>query len=412
VAHVKAKKGEEASLTGETIIMRLSIQVFTATLLIFGLHTETQARGFGAVRGGTAVGARGGVARGQARGGVATGPIGGVQARGSRGGTYVTPRGTTIQHGRAGGVSRGPAGGVRAGGAQGTRVTTPGGRTYTRGSAGSAAVGPLGGVHTRGASGTAVRGPFGSAAAGQRGGVAVGPRGGVAGSRTVAAGHRTRYYSPTALRTQATYVRSSFRSPVFTPTWYRSHTVAWRARRWVGSSVWLAPAWPALSVYCGITAPPIVYDYGSTVVIENNNVYVNGTQVASAEQYANQAIQFADRGRQANPADTEEWQSLGVFGMIQGEEQTAQHIFQLAVNKAGVVHGNYYNAVADNTLPVYGSVDRTSQRVAWSIGDKKDIVFEAGLDNLTQPQTPVLIHYGKERTEQMVLVRLEEPREG
>jgi hypothetical protein len=101
----------------------------------------------------------------------------------------------------------------------------------------------------------------------------------------------------------------------------------------------------------------------------------------------------------------------GVFGLVQGEK-TAQHIFQLAVNQTGVVRGNYYDAVADNTLPVYGSVDRKTQRVAWSIGDKKTIVFETGLNNLTQQQTTLLAHYGKERTEEMALVRLEQPAQG
>ena len=68
----------------------------------------------------------------------------------------------------------------------------------------------------------------------------------------------------------------------------------------------------------------------------------------------------------------------------------------VGVNKAGVLRGNYLDAVADNILPVYGSVDKKTQRVAWSIGQKKDIVFEAGLNNLTQEQT-------------ILLVRLEEP---
>lgn len=61
---------------------------------------------------------------------------------------------------------------------------------------------------------------------------------------------------------------------------------------------------------------------------------------------------------------------------------------------------------------VYGSVEPKTQRVAWSIGEKKDIVFEAGLSNLTQDQTTILAHYGKERTRQMTLVRLEEPQAG
>src|SRR5262249_39217286 len=132
---------------------------------------------------------------------------------------------------------------------------------------------------------------------------------------------------------------------------------------------------------------------------------------ATADQYAQQATTFADRGRDARPEKEDEWQPLGVFGLIQGDEKVAQNIFQLAVNKAGIIRGNYYNAVADESKPVYGSVDRKSPRAAWSIGDKKNVVFEAGLNNLTKEQTTALVHYGKERTEQMVLVRLEEPKD-
>ena len=91
--------------------------------------------------------------------------------------------------------------------------------------------------------------------------------------------------------------------------------------------------------------------------------------------------------------------------------KVAQRIVQLAVNKDGVVRGNYFDAVADSTLPVYGSVDRKTQRIAWSVGEKRDIVFETGLANLTKDESTVLIHYGKERTDQMMLARLEEPRD-
>jgi hypothetical protein len=256
----------------------------------------------------------------------------------------------------------------------------------------------------------AVRRPDRAEAWRSEAGVAVGPYGGVAGgARGGVAAHATRYVSPAGLRTQAAYVRGGSYGAIFTPGWYRGRSGAWVAARWTAASVWVVPAWSTVSVYCGITAPPIVYDYGASLVIENNYVYVNGEQTATAEQYANQAIDFVDRGRQARPADDDAWQPLGVFGMIQGDEKIAQHIFQLAVNKDGIVRGNYYNAVADDTKPVYGSVDQKTQRVAWSIGEKKEIVFETGLNNLTQEQTTLLIHYGKERTDQMVLVRLEQP---
>src|SRR5262249_21303921 len=98
--------------------------------------------------------------------------------------------------------------------------------------------------------------------------------------------------------------------------------------------------------------------------------------------------------------------------LVREDEKVAQRIFQLAVNQAGVIRGNYYDAVADNTLPVYGSVDPKSQRAAWSVGDKKTVVFETGLNNLTQDQTTVLVHFGTDRTDELLLVRLEEPTDG
>ena len=78
----------------------------------------------------------------------------------------------------------------------------------------------------------------------------------------------------------------------------------------------------------------------------------------------------------------------------------------------GVVRGNYYNALTDSTQPVFGSLDKKSQRVAWSVGEKKDKVFEAGLYNLTLEQTTVLVHTGKDRTDQYRLFRIEQPQEG
>ena len=316
---------------------------------------------------------------------------------------------------------------MSAGGASGTRITGPGGNTYAHTNTAGARVGPAGGVRIGGSSATGVGTPFGGAAVGSRGGVAVGPGGGVriggaaggvaygpygaagAGVRYGGVGHRTTYYSPTFVRNTAVGVRAT-RYSCFTPTWYRAHANCWVAPRWVaGYSFWRPPVWGTVAPFIGITAQPIVYDYGSTVVVENNNVYVNGDPIATADNYAAQAAQFVDLGRDATPADTDEWQPLGVFGLVQENETTAQRIFQLAVNKAGIIRGNYYDAVADNTLPVYGSVDRKTQRVAWSIGNKKDIVFETGLGNFTQGDSTVLVHYGKDNTQQMILVRLEEP---
>jgi len=54
-------------------------------------------------------------------------------------------------------------------------------------------------------------------------------------------------------------------------------------------------AWAPVAAFCGIAAAPILYDYGSSVFVDNNNVYLNSAPVATSEQYAIQAEQFADR---------------------------------------------------------------------------------------------------------------------
>ena len=95
--------------------------------------------------------------------------------------------------------------------------------------------------------------------------------------------------------------------------------------------------------------------------------------------------------------------------MVQGEEKTSNHIFQLAVNKQNVVRGNYYDAVTDSTALVFGSVDPKTQRAAWTVGDRKTPVFEAGIANLTKDETTMLVHYGKDRSQQFTLIRIEDP---
>jgi hypothetical protein len=174
-------------------------------------------------------------------------------------------------------------------------------------------------------------------------------------------------------------------------------------------AAWNVATWPVLSSYCGLAATPAYYDYGNTVVYQGDNVYINGQDVATAVQYTQQVTTIATQGAQAAPSQSDQWQSLGVFALVQGEDKTSNNLFQLAVNQTGVLRGNYYDALMDNTSPVYGSVDKQSQRAAWYIGDKKTTVFETGIYNLTKDQTPLLVHFGQDRTQQWLLVRMQQP---
>jgi len=83
----------------------------------------------------------------------------------------------------------------------------------------------------------------------------------------------------------------------------------------------------------------------------------------------------------------------------------------LAIDKAGLLRGTYYDAVSDTTQNITGKVEKKSQRAAWTIGDKKTPVYEAGLANLTQQQTTILVHRDAGKVEQMLLVRVEDPKQ-
>jgi len=152
----------------------------------------------------------------------------------------------------------------------------------------------------------------------------------------------------------------------------------------------------------------VYYDYGSSVIYQDDTVYVNGDSVATQEDYATQATQIAAAGVTATPDMPT---PLGVFGMIQGEEKTATQFVQLAVDKAGIISGEYYNGTTDETEKLAGSVDQKSQRAAWTVADRNTIVYEAGIANLTKDESTMLIHYGKDKTQQWILVRIPEPQE-
>ena len=50
--------------------------------------------------------------------------------------------------------------------------------------------------------------------------------------------------------------------------------------------------------------------------------------------------------------------SLGVFAMTDDDHTKPNLILQLAVNKDGIIRGNYTATVTDHTKPVQGSVTR------------------------------------------------------
>lgn len=353
------------------------------------------------------------------------GPNGGSWQAGSGGGSHTTQGGATVEW-KGAGYGGTTAGGVTGGrGVGGVKVTTAGGQEFNKVGRAGAATGPGGNTVGRGGSISGTSGPYGSGAsvsrsgfasgpngmAAYRGGVAVGPNGAVAGRTGVAATpHGTYYRSAAAVRGQGAYVRAGCAGyGCFSRAWYQQYPATWMPGRWAAATVWTAATWSALASTGGYPVEPTSYDYGSTVVYQDNSVYVDGENVGTAEEYSEQASAIAETGATAQASPEDEWLPLGVFAMVQGDEKSSNNIFQLATNKAGVIRGNYYNAVTDTTEPVVGAVDKETQRAAWTVGATKKPVYEAGLVNLTKAESTMMIHYSNDRSQQAALFRMEQP---
>jgi hypothetical protein len=161
---------------------------------------------------------------------------------------------------------------------------------------------------------------------------------------------------------------------------------------------------------------PIYYGYGTggNVYYEDNTVYIDGEQYCTATQYYDQAEVIASSVPQYTEQQSEEmeWLPLGVWALTSEDgESDSNRVLQLAVNKEGVIAGTYYNETTETTVDIEGSVDQETQRAAWRPVDDKnrDIVMETGIYNLTDDVTKALLHYGSEKTQEVGMVRLEEP---
>lgn len=314
-------------------------------------------------------------------------------------------------------VNRGSVEGPRGGYAAGATVTGPRGNTVGRG----AAVGPHGGAvagrgfegadgaagvqgaavgpRGRAAAGGAVRGPDGGVAA--RGAV-VGPRGAAAGFVRV---------SPSGRYTCAAAVRGNFNHwGIYGPGWYTGHPGAWFAAGWAAGAAWRAATWNSVGAWMDYyPVQPVYYDYGTNVTYQDGDVYVNNQDVGTPDQYYQQAEDLATAGAQADAPPDGDWLPLGVFALTKPDHTSSDVTIQLAVNKQGVIRGNYTDTETNATQVIQGSVDKKTQRVAFTVGNNSENVVDTGLYNLTKDEAPCLLHLGKDKTEQWLLVRLKQP---
>ncbi|KAA5539068.1 hypothetical protein FYK55_25355 [Roseiconus nitratireducens] len=213
----------------------------------------------------------------------------------------------------------------------------------------------------------------------------------------------------------------------FGPSWWNRHYHAcggwhygYAFNRYPWSYWWTVPTFATFTNWFSWSAPsavwtqPVYYDYGQggNVVYQDNSVYIDGQQVATADEFAQSAAALAtvDPPEDEQTAEEIDWMPLGTFAVSSGEKDVdPNRILQLAVNKEGIISGTLYNTQTDQADTVQGRVDKETQRVAFRIGESEEVVVESGLYNLTQDEAPILVHFGDSRVENWLLVRLENP---
>ena len=217
-------------------------------------------------------------------------------------------------------------------------------------------------------------------------------------------------WSNTNLNNHGNDVRNNFyHNNSWNNNYYSAHFNNWWGGGYAGGGFWAGFGFGALTSWCTMAVMARPYNYGTNVVYQGDTVYYNSEPVGSRQDYYQQASDLASQGKEATPPKETEWQQLGVYALSKNQDKDSSNMIQLAVSRDGIIRGNFYNSVLDTTLPISGKVDKETQRAAWSVGDKKEVVYEAGMKNLTMDQTPVLVHFSAKKSEQMVLVRLKEP---
>lgn len=192
--------------------------------------------------------------------------------------------------------------------------------------------------------------------------------------------------------------------------WWDRYPGAWWYGGWGGYGYgWNWATWDDMIGLMGLSAASAdYYDYGDTITYNNNNVYYGSNPVATTTEYYNQAQQLASSGNN-KPEKALNWKPLGVYALSQSNSTNSNVVFQLAIDKNGDIGGNYYNELSNQVLQVKGKVDKKNQRVAFTVGTNTSVVYDTGLGNLLSAQAPCLVHFGAKRTEQWMLVRLQQP---
>ena len=133
------------------------------------------------------------------------------------------------------------------------------------------------------------------------------------------------------------------------------------------------------------------------------------TMAAEVEQPPPPTPPPVDEATGKEEAKPAEWMSLGTFALAQEKKGDPVALFQLSVNKEGLISGAYQSVLTDDKQPVAGKLDKVTQNVAWRVGENRNNIYTTTVANLTQDVCTIAIHFSGDRVQEWLLVRLPAP---
>jgi hypothetical protein len=153
----------------------------------------------------------------------------------------------------------------------------------------------------------------------------------------------------------------------FTPDWYAKHPEAWRPAKspadwWKTADVATITAW--------LGQPVQLVMAGGTAADNAGAVETAGGVDASADGLQSVLVLPAGHQNAVGPADAD-WLPLGVFAVVPPgtQERDQSHNYQqLAVDRQGMIKGNFFDTISGTIQPITGSVDRAALTASWTVG--------------------------------------------
>jgi hypothetical protein len=229
--------------------------------------------------------------------------------------------------------------------------------------------------------------------------------------------------------------------PYYHPYAFYGYPGGWYNPGFMEASMWTCMGLSTLTSFLGIAALSSLNNGTSdtNVTYEGGNTYIN---MVPAPDYYQQGQQlaglaggnvamnapltaFANQGSQVTSdigqppiqgvspaAATEKWEPLGVYSLCTPGQKESTTLFQLAINKDGVVRGNYMNEITNEKAQVHGALDKKTQRISWTVGNNPETIFSTTLNELVKQDSKILVQFGPNNTQEMAFIRLPAPKNG